>query len=78
MNKKIVLYVALTFILVSNVFSLGIAPSRKVIDYNPGTEIIEAVRVVNNEKENFSFTIIPEPATLLLFGLGTLMLKKKH
>jgi hypothetical protein len=28
--------------------------------------------------ENFSFTIIPEPATLLLFGLGSLILKKKH
>jgi len=28
--------------------------------------------------DNFSFTIIPEPATLLLLGFGTLMMKKKY
>lgn len=57
MNKKIILFLCMFFILVfalENVSSLGITPGRKTVDFTPNLQIKVPFTVVNSEHEDMS------------------------
>ncbi|MAE13240.1 hypothetical protein CMO92_01630 [Candidatus Woesearchaeota archaeon] len=59
MMKKALTWILVFLILLSTVTALGIAPSRKVIDYEPG-EIQLGGRILNNEKQAMKVMLIAE------------------
>lgn len=59
MNKKLITYLFIGLILVNTALATGIAPSRKIIQYEPNKVVQGTIRVVNNEQKSFSFTVYP-------------------
>lgn len=59
-NKSLILVIIITIIMSiiisSDVFALGVAPSRKVVDYEAGVQTITA-RVINNDNQDMNFVI---------------------
>jgi len=58
MMRKI-LFVILMLMIAANTLAVGVAPSRKMIDFEPGKVITGEVRVVNPYAEDFSFIVYP-------------------
>ncbi|MGV8087421.1 MAG: hypothetical protein ACP5N1_07350 [Candidatus Woesearchaeota archaeon] len=56
---KILFLISLITISANNVYSLGIAPSKKIIDYDTSEHVISA-RIINNEERNVKIMLSAE------------------
>jgi len=50
----------LSILLIQNVSAIGIAPARKIIDFEPGLEVENSVKVMNNEHKNMKVVMYAE------------------
>jgi len=59
-NSVLLIAAIMLILLSSNVLSLGIAPSRKVINYEPGAEINLKAAIINNEGHDMKVLLMPK------------------
>ena len=52
--KRIMLTILITLVLLSSVNALGVAPSKKIIDFSPGKIIEGELIIINNQNEDFT------------------------
>jgi hypothetical protein len=57
--NKLAIYVFLMILLVYNVAAMGLAPTRNVINFEPGLEKESSFRIINSENENLKLAIYP-------------------
>lgn len=63
LNNKIgicIFLLVFSILLIQNTFALGIAPARKIVDYQPGLQETVQVRILNNEHKDMDVVLYAE------------------